>query len=137
MIMRKVLFLILLMAMLIVSCFAQQNPIALTISEKAQIVESVLIDENLPNRSLIVGEKRMETFSSRPKKLLLCLCRKLKESILFCLIGSKSNRWTLNMAFICLELSFKTENTLKFHSEDILRRMTNWTVRAKPINAKN
>lgn len=54
--MKKFFFLILTTSFLVPS-FAQQKSDSLTIKDKAQIVESVLKDENLPNRGLIVGEK--------------------------------------------------------------------------------
>jgi len=55
--MKTILFLILATAILSVSCFAQLKPATLTISEKAQIIEFILMIEDLPNRGLIVGEK--------------------------------------------------------------------------------
>jgi hypothetical protein len=56
--MKKFLFLLLGATVLSIPCFAQQNLAASTIGEKAQIIESILISEDLPNRGLIVGEKK-------------------------------------------------------------------------------
>jgi hypothetical protein len=55
--MKKFLFLLVAVAVLSVPCFAQRNSASLTISEKAQIIESILVSEDLPDRDLIVSEK--------------------------------------------------------------------------------